>query len=208
MGCYQASVLGDGVMVAGPEDEADPAAGGLGGFGGFAGPLSIGGQFTFDSTTRDTDTPLTTSTTDTTSVSTNVFVSQYIDAEMIHEVGVSYGLTISKMDIEGFGETTTTSSDVFFFYHYNHAVNEQMKIFYGAGMGMRLVGTDTGGLSNTTAVELGLELPVGMKFFVNENMSVDVVNKLVYGFGGDSNSNETSSFGYNLMIGLSFYFGG
>jgi len=171
------------------------------------GPMSIGGQFSLDMTSRDTDYILgPTMSTDMTTVGMSIFVSQYLDPEMIHEVGGSMGLNVSSMD-DGTTDSSTVSTDFFGFYHYNHAVSEEMKVFFGGGMGLRMLGTDSGGFTSTT-IEFAIEIPVGVRYFFAENASVDIVNKIVLGFGSDDDANTTTSVGYNLAIGLSYYFGG
>jgi len=191
-----------GCMPMAVEGGAPPGEGGGTGMG----PMSVGGQFTLDITSRDTDTPLVTVSSDTMTVGTSVFVSQYLDPEMVHEFGGSIGLNISSMD-DGTTDTSTVSTDFFGFYHYNHAVSEEMKVFFGGGMGMRMLGTDSGGFTSTT-IEFAIEIPIGIRYFFAENASVDIVNKVVIGFGADDDSNSTSSVGFNMAIGLSYYFGG
>ena len=186
-----------------PAPAGEEAAGG-GGVGGL-GPISVGGQFTLDMTPRETETPLTTVTTDMTTMGMNIFASQFMEPEMINELSLSYGVMLSSSDASG-TDTVTTTQDVFLSYHYNVAISETTKIFFGVGMGARLLAMESGGYTSTTA-EFAMEFPVGIRLFVDENMSVDIVNKVVMGFGGDSNANATTSVGYNLMMGLSFYFG-
>jgi hypothetical protein len=168
------------------------------------GPYAVGGRFMLDTTSRTISTPLADFTTDTVLVLLGINFSYYADPELKHEVGGEM-----SMNVVGTSDATTDSTNLTFsfagFYHYNHPMNEKTNLIVGAGFGMTTTSLTSGAFTSST-VEVNFDARFGFKFFVDKNMSVDFINKLVFGVGTDDLANTTTTVGFNMLVGISFFF--
>ena len=110
------------------QEEVEPAI-----EGPIHGPTSMGGQVSFDRTTRETDTIFSSFESTVTSLFLSFFMSQYMDPELMHEVGVSAGINLSVID-SGLTDTTTLNENVSVFYRYNMPAGDTAKWFVGGGI--------------------------------------------------------------------------
>lgn len=173
----------------------------------------MGGSLMFQSRSTTTDTPLGSSTTDTTMTTVIFNGSRFWGAEQQHELGIDMSATISDTATQG----TDSSSLIFgthLYYHFNHAVTERLTIYSGAGFGVTLTDNTTsssgaGGFPSffwTSSTNLSIEIPVGFKVFLDEHASVNIEPKLIFESGGDSDGNTTSTTGFGFTTGFSYYF--
>ena len=169
------------------------------------GPTSMGGQVSFDRTTRETDTPLSSFESTVSSLFLSFFMSQYMDPELMHEVGLSTGITLSIID-SGLTDTSTLNENVSIFYRYNMPAGDSAKWFVGAGMAFVIGASSSGPGTESSTVEVGFDLSAGFRVFLDESTSVDTIFKYTVGAGADDDQNSTSITGFNILVGYSFYF--
>lgn len=181
----------------------NPGAGQDSQYGPQHGRYSFGANLNLDSTSRTTEDPFGGQSDSSNTVGALQVSGSYYSADLIHEFGGFLLFNATGSSASG-TESTSSVFGLSGYYRYNIPIEANAKFFFGGEMGLTTSAVDYGTGSLTTT-EFVLGFPIGLKYFVDTNVSLDSTLKFNLGVGGDDAANSTTTTGVGLFFGFSIY---